>query len=70
MEALVRWRQADRGIVSPIEFIPLAEETGLYRADRPLGSAPGVSSGSTLAGTVRIRGADNLGQSLCAPAAA
>ena len=31
-ETLVRWRHADRGLIPPAEFIPVAERRGLIRA--------------------------------------
>ena len=56
-EVLLRWRHPTRGIVSPVEFVPLAEETGLIL---PLGQWVLEAACDQLAAWARVPGTRDL----------
>ncbi len=62
MEALLRWQHPERGLVSPAEFIPLLEETGMIIAvgDWALRTACAQNSAWMAAGLPPLRMAVNL----------
>ena len=53
-EALLRWRHPQRGMISPAEFVPIAEETGLIN---PLGEwvlTTACTEAATWPGDIRV----------------
>ncbi len=70
-EALMRWQQSDGTIVSPVEFIPIAEDTGTIV---PIGSWALLEALTQLRHWIddgRVQpGGDHVGQRLAPPARA
>ncbi len=62
LEALVRWRHPERGLLAPAEFLPVAEDAGLMEAldEQVLGAACRQASLWTARGVPALRMAVNI----------
>ncbi|OUS28825.1 hypothetical protein A9Q99_10580 [Gammaproteobacteria bacterium 45_16_T64] len=69
-EALARWPHESRGMISPVEFIPLSEQTGairpltkwaLHSALRSMSEWPGASSGYSVAVNISVQSLEEDG---------
>ena len=59
VEALLRWKHPERGIIQPMQFVPVAEEVRLDSAHRTLGPSGSLPPGPCLGGcwfTARTHG--------------